>query len=61
MLRRGEAGLTWRAMAHTKPESSRATATMTLFRGTRRAASRRKRLHKRSCAFQAMSQTLFAR
>src|SRR5260221_9305264 len=53
------AGLVCRAIAQTKPESSRATATTTLLRGTRRVASLRKRAQRRSCALQAVSQTLF--
>ncbi len=48
-------GLTCCAMAHTKPASSRAIATTILLRLTPRAASRRKRAHSRTCAFQAMS------
>lgn len=50
-------GVTSRAMAHTKPHSSRAMATTILLCGTRRAARRLKREHRRVCAAQAMSVT----
>ena len=47
--------LTSRAMAHTKPASSRAMAVTILFCGNHRAASRFQRAHRRNCAFQARS------
>jgi hypothetical protein len=46
-------------MAQTKPASSRAMATITLFRGKRRAESRPNRAQSRSCAFQATSHARF--